>query len=99
MSLFIKRLFFRVFLYGIQFYRILILMYLMLASSIYLNIFWYPMILPFDMTNKTQYSMIYDQLPFIVLPLCLVSSKSYSVIMSALFCNDMLLLIIMCFFL
>ena len=53
MSLFIECLFFRVFSYGIQFYRILILMYLILASSIYLKIFCYPMILPFDMTNKT----------------------------------------------
>ena len=55
MSLFIERLLFRVFSYGIQFYRILILMSLMLASSIYLKIFCYPMILPFDMTNKTQF--------------------------------------------
>ena len=39
-----NHLFFRVFSYGIQFYRILILMSLMLASSIYLQIFviqWY----------------------------------------------------------
>ena len=55
MSLFIECLFFRVFSYGIQFYRILILIYLMLASSIYLKNCCYPMILPFDMTNKTQF--------------------------------------------
>ena len=52
MSLFRELLLFRVYTYGTQSYRILILMYHMLASSIYSKHSCSQMIFPFDMTNE-----------------------------------------------
>ena len=59
MSLFIELLFSRVFSYGIQLYRILILMYHMSVSSIYSKISCYLMIFPFDMTNEITTVVLY----------------------------------------
>ena len=60
-----RTFFFKVFLYGIKLFRILILILMchMLALSIYLNISYYLIIFPFDMTNKTLHHYSWSSLP------------------------------------
>ena len=73
MSLFIELLFSRVFSYGIQLYRILILMYHMNVSSIYLKISCYLMIFPFDMTNEITTFVLYLCISTLLSPSILIS--------------------------
>ena len=59
-------------LYGIQLYRILILMCHMLVLSIYLKISYYLIILTFDMTNKSSHHYPFSSLPVCYVPLHIV---------------------------